>query len=439
MIRLLVLLTLVSITACAQARQPAGGPPVEHPPRVVDVVPEPYSVLTALDRPVVFRFDERLSERLQGVREWRDAVIVSPETSEVRVRRGRRQVSVSLAGGWQPGLVYRVTVLPVLRDLFNNVIPEPIELVFSTGAPIAETAVAGVIEDRLTGDAVASAWVEATHVEHGHTYVAMTDTAGFFALRHLPVGGYDILAWLDMNRNRVADFAEPQGEASVALAEGDTVVVEMRLLPGDTTPARLLRAESLDSLTIELNFDDYFEPGPVEGTAAIYSLPDSTFVGHGTLLHGTALDSLRVARQEAAAAAADTLPADTLPADTVPREAQPDTPRAAPPPAAAADRATRRAADPARPPLPARVLLVVLDTALEPETAYFVVVADVTNIHGVPGGGGTASFRTPAAPAPPAEAPPDEAPPDEAPPDEAPPDEAPPDEAPPDEAPSSSR
>jgi hypothetical protein len=421
MIRPLLLLALVSIAACAQARQPAGGPPVEHPPRVVDVTPEPYSVLTALDRPVVFRFDERLSERLQGVREWRDAVIVSPETSEVRVRRGRRQVSVSLAGGWQPGLVYRVTVLPVLRDLFNNVIPDPIELVFSTGAPIAETAVAGVIEDRLTGNAVAAARVEATHLEDGHTYVAMTDTAGFFALRHLPVGGYDVLTWLDLNRNRVPDFAEPQDEASVALAEGDTVVVEMRLLPGDTTPARLLRAEALDSITIELNFDDYFEPGPVEGTAAVYTLPDSTFVGRGTLLHGTALDSLRIARQEAAAAAADTLPADTLPMET-----QPDTAGAAPQRPADADRQARRPADPARPPLPARVLLVELDTALEWETAYFVVVADVANIHGVPGGGGTASFRTPPAPEQPADAPPAEVPPDEVPPDEVPPDEAPP-------------
>lgn len=412
MTRVLVLLLATTAIACAQARQPAGGPPVEHPPRVVEVSPEPFAYVTRLDRPVIIRFDERISERLEGVREWADAVIVSPETGAVRVSRGRRHVEVSLEGGWQPDLVYRVVLLPVLRDLFNNVVEEPVELVFSTGAPIPETALAGFVEDRLTGRSMDGVRIEATHGDDGHTYVALTDTAGFFALRHVPAGAYDLKGWVDQNRNRVADFSEPQDSARFALADGDTVVVELQLLPRDTTPARLLRAEPMDSIMVELGFDDYFEPGPMDGNAAVYRLADSTFVADGTLFHATKLDSLREAEREAARAAADTLPA-AAEQDTAVAEL-PDPP----PPVRREDRQEpRRPAPPDRPRLPSRELILVLPEPLEPETRYYVQVSDVTNIHGVSGGGGTAAFRTPQAPRPEETVPPpDEAtpPPDDA-------------------------
>jgi hypothetical protein len=438
-----MLVGLAALVGCAQPRQPTGGPPVEQPPQVVEVQPEAYGMLTELDRPVMIRFDSRLSERLQGVSSLTDAVLVSPETGEVRVRRGRRHLQVSLAGGWQPGLVYRVEVLPVLRDLFNNVRTEPVELVFSTGAAIPETAVAGFVEDRITGRPVPGARVEATHGDAGHVYVSLTDSTGFFALRHIPAGGYDLQAWLDRNRNRQADFAEPQDAAPFDLAAADTVVVELALLPRDTTATRLARATVIDSTKIELTFDDYFapQPGPVEGTARVYLLPDSTYAAGGTLFHATRLDALRALDAEAEAAAAALVPADTAVADTAPI--------AAPPPAGRQQQPGRLPGrEPAQPerPLPARELVLLLDRRLEPETSYFVVVEGVSNIQGVTGGGGTAAFTMPARPAvpdvqdleptdptapdpdapPPATLPPDTIPPDSIPPDSIPPDSIPP-------------
>jgi hypothetical protein len=420
MIRAVPALALVlagTMAACAQPRQPAGGPPVEHAPRVVDVSPEPFEVLSDLRRPVIIRFDERLSERLEGVREWRDAVIVSPETGEVRVRRGRRHIEVSLAGGWQPGLVYRVEVLPVLRDLFNNVREESVELVFSTGAPVPETALAGFVEDRITGRPVRGARIAATHGEAGHTYVALTDSAGFFALRHVPAGPYEVLGWVDQNRNQVADFGEPQDVESVNLTAADTAVIELQLLARDTTAARLLRAAVTDSQTVELGFDDYFAPGPVDGRARVYRAADSTFVVEGELFHATRLDSLRQADLDAARAEAgqETDPPED---QEEPRRDPRQRPQAQP----------RAPEAPARGPLPARELILRLPGPLEPETSYFVVVTGVTNIQGVPEGGGRASFRTPAAPdPPPAPAAPPPAPDPAAPPPDPDPDAPPPD------------
>jgi hypothetical protein len=402
MTRLALLAAVGLLLACAQPRQPTGGPPVVDPPRVVAVSPAPYSVLTDLGRPVVIRFDDRLSERLEGVRSLEEAVLVSPETGEVRVRRGRRELRVSVAGGWQPGLVYRVVVLPVLRDLFGNVRAEAVELVFSTGAPIPETAVAGFVEDRLTGRVVANARVHATHRDDARTYMAVTDTAGFFSLRHVPEGSYDVVAWLDQNRNRAVNYAEPQDSGFFTLAVRDTVILEMGLLPGDTTPARLTRAEPIDSTKVRLSFDDYFEPGPVEGRARVYRAEDSTFVAFGELLHATRLDSLLAAERAAAEAAADTAPAVDIPRPPA------DSPAVDAPRPPADGRAVREGIErrpgarqaPEASPLPARELVLVLPAPLAVETAYYVVVEDLVNIRGIPGGGGTATFRTLAARAP---------------------------------------
>jgi hypothetical protein len=385
--RVVLLVAAGVAVGCAQPRQPEGGPPVVTPPRVVAVSPAPYSVLTDLRQPVVIRFDERLSERFEGVQDLRDAVLISPRTGDVRARRGRRHLEIAVEGGWQPDRVYRVEVLPVLRDLFNNVRREPIDLIFSTGAPIPETAVAGFAEDRITGNPARGARVEATRDGDPVPYVAVADSAGFFALRELPPGDYGVQVWVDQNRNRIRDFAEPQDHARLTIVGGDTVVVEMGLLPGDTTPARLVRAAVVDSTRIQLAFDDYFEPGPIDGTGRIYRTADSTFLAYGELHHATRLDSLRALDRAAEeAVAADTLrpaPADPLPA------------RAARPPARA-----ERQATPGRE-LPARELILALPMTLIPGTAYFVVVEGVTNIQGVPGGGGTASFQVPALPDPP--------------------------------------
>lgn len=379
---------LLGAAACAQPGTPPGGEIDRSPPRVIGVTPEPFDTIRDLSRPVVFRFDERLSERLEGVAELRDAVLVSPETGEVRADRGRRSVEVSLAGGWREGLVYRVVVLPVFRDLFQNLRVEPSELVFSTGAPILESAVAGFVSDRITGEAVVGARIRATRRSDDITYVAVTDSAGFFAVRHAPAGDYDLSAWQDVDRDRERDFFEPGDSSQVALAVGDTAVLELRLLPGDTTPARLARAEPLDSVTIRLLFDDHFAPGTVGGSGDVMRAEDSTHVAAGRLLHGTRLDSLRAARSE---------PADTVGADTA-AVAEPGVqPAPAEPPPA------RRQAAPASDsePLPSRELLLLLQAPLAPESVYYVVVEGVTNINGVPGGGGSARFQMPSAPPPP--------------------------------------
>ena len=114
-------LAIALASACARTGAPPGGPRDDAPPQVIAVRPEPMSTIEPTDRPVVIEFEERISER--GVE---DAIYVSPATGSVDVSQGRRDIEVRIAGGWQPGRVYRVVVEPKIRDLFDNEIPRPI-------------------------------------------------------------------------------------------------------------------------------------------------------------------------------------------------------------------------------------------------------------------------------------------------------------------------
>jgi hypothetical protein len=97
--------------------------------------------------PVVFRFDERISERNFSERSS------SCRRSTARCASSGRgnEVRVRIDGGWRPDRIYRVVLLPGVRDLFGNIRQEPAEIVFSTGPPIPSTAIAGIVMDRITG------------------------------------------------------------------------------------------------------------------------------------------------------------------------------------------------------------------------------------------------------------------------------------------------
>lgn len=456
-------LATAGVGACARQGTPPGGPEDRRPPVVVSTVPDTFAALDEPFRgPVVFRFDERISERV-GSGTLDDAVIVSPRTGQVRASAGRDRIEVSMGGGFQPGLVYRVRLLPVVRDMFNNELRAPFEIVFSTGGDLTESAVAGLAWDRTTGEGVPELDVVAI-AEDSTLYPSRTDSAGIYALRYLPPGRYQIRAWEDRNRNDEVDARELQGARAVLLNGPDTLVLNVGVLLPDTSAATLTRADVLDSLTLAVTFDDFFDPGvPSEQVSVSLIREDGEAPAIERLFHeheyrtwvGEIADSLerldsiamvaRAAAAERARAAADTtaLPdttvvrdtlqvrdtarvrdtlqardtaqvrdtlqardttgaADTtLAVDTVVAGAagRPGLPPALPPEAGAQAPRGRApgaaAAEPTTPdgdPLPGRRLVVRLEEPLVPNTAYQLEVRGVTNLNGIPLGGGEAAI-----------------------------------------------
>ncbi|MBX6363291.1 MAG: Ig-like domain-containing protein [Gemmatimonadetes bacterium] len=362
-----LLAAVVVATSCARVMSPPGGKVDRTAPQLVSTQPEQLAVVPGWTKPVVFKFDERISEK--GVT---DALaIVSPDTVPVEVHRSGSEIRVRPKGGWQPGRIYQVVLQPAFSDLFGNQRKEPAMLVFSTGPQIPSTVIAGLVRDRITDRPISGARVEAR--QGGTTpltYVTVTDSGGFYALRHVPVGAYAVTIFQDRNRNGKVDERESWGEVSATLRSAtDTAVLnELALLPRDTTPARLTRAEVRDSLQIRLTIDDYLDPyQPLNARAMLWKLPDSTQIPVRRLYY----------------------PKDFEAAQAKPAAGRRDSTRVAAAPTAS-ERDTVR--------LPVQELVLVPATPLPPKTRLRVALRDLTNINGLRGGGGSVVTETPAPP-----------------------------------------
>lgn len=363
---------------CARAAAPPGGPPDVIPPFVVEVLPDTFALPEERVERVTIRFSERISER-PSTGSWVDAVTVSPESGEVRVRHRRDALEVEVEEGFREGRVYRVSLAPVVRDLFQNTMLDPFELVFSTGPAFEPTVLAGLVWDRITGEPLRDHRVEAASGDStADRHVARSDSAGIFALRYVPSGAYRVVAFPDRNRNRILDAGEPRGSTSATLAAGDTVVTMLSVLAPDTTPAAVTRVELADSVTIRVVTDDALDPEvPLDGVRwRLLRAADSVEVPiiRGAY-HPAGLEALREADREAAG----------LPAE---EEEPPPTPRAA------AGRGARTTTPDGRP-LPAREFFLPLSIPLVRGEPHVLEVEGIVNLHGIPGGSGRGTLERP--------------------------------------------
>ena len=351
-------------SACAHVEPPSGGPEDKERPEILTTRPDTLAVVPNWDSPVVLVFNERISER--GIE---DAVLVSPRTSPVQVERGSDEIRVSLRRGWQPGIIYHVTVRPVVQDLFNNTLARPVSVVFSTGPAIPNTALAGSVVDRITGKGEPDIRVEAILRADSLVYAVPTDSAGGFAIPHIPTGSYLVRAFRDINRNRALDSYEPRDTTVAEIAATDSASVQLSVVAPDSTPAKLASASLSSDSIVELRFDDYLDPSQSFVPAQV-QIVDTTGVF-------VPVASVALGREGGGAPALS--PRDTAATGA----ATPDTARAPAPPAAE---------------LPSQTLVVELAAGarLTPGMRYRATVRDVRNVVGLVGSGET-TFQAPAA------------------------------------------
>jgi len=426
-------LAIGGLASCARQGSPPGGPPDRLPPEVISTRPDTFAEIERLDGPIRIQFSERISEQPVGGGRLDGAVLVSPREGPVRVRHRRDALEVELLGGVRPNQVYRVTLFPVIQDLFSNSMEAPFEFVFSTGGEYHTNAVAGMVVDRITGQTLEGAEVFA-HPDWTDTldlvYVSRTDTSGIFAFRYMPAGPYRVQAFQDRDLDQELDPFEVQGEQLIFVSEGDTILnADIVVLMPDTLPARLASVVLADSARVRLTFDDYLDPlTPLGGvTVTLEPRPDTTDEGiHAPppppavreVIHEHQFEAWRdsvralaevadsvaaVATRDSAEAVGDSAAmaeADSLIAALTARSR------------AGAARVPAPRANIARPPsqgprslldgtpLPTQSLITVFENPFPAGSAYHVRVEGVTNINGLGGGGGEGVIRREAAPDP---------------------------------------
>lgn len=341
-------LLVLAFAACAHIEPPPGGPQDTIPPALLLTRPDTFAVVPNFSGPAALVFEDRLSER--GVEE---AVFISPLTSAPNVEHRGNEIRASLRRGWERGRIYQITLLPGLQDLWNNQLGQATTLVFSTGPAIPNTRVAGIVLDRLTGKPEVGTRVDAVLRPDSLVYSTATDSSGAFTFRWIPEGRYGIRAYRDINRNRAPDLYEANDTAAVTLRAGatDSAAIRLAILPGDTTPPAVASARVADSVSIELQFDDYLDPAQTLGPTQVR-------------ITGPGGQSVTVASTRIGGA--ETQATDTAAANA---------------PAA---------------PLPSQTLSVRLMGPLAPGAEYRIRVDRVRNVRGLTGGGET-TLRTPAA------------------------------------------
>jgi hypothetical protein len=303
-------LGLLALAAgCAKSQEPPGGPPDFRAPIIVAVVPDSGTVQPGFRDAAQFRFDEVISEQSGGKLE--DLVLVSPRPERVQVSWKRDRLEVKPKGGWRPGTVYQVRLLPGISDLRNNRLLTGHELIFSTGPDIPDTRLSGTVINWPAGRLAIRALVEAISgagTADSLVYAAQADSAGEFAMRALPPGAYLLVGTVDENNNRRRDRREAFDSVTIRLDSTEAHVLWSFV--HDTVGPQLRTATQLDSVTVRLEFSQHLRPGPPDsGAVAALLLPDSTPVALDTVLLPAAYDSLRAAeaavRDSLAALAAD--------------------------------------------------------------------------------------------------------------------------------------
>ena len=400
---------------CASTGDPPGGPPRSTPPVLLATIPESGAVLETPPRRVELDFDEVIGERIAAPQPTlAGAVLVSPVTKPVSVGWHRDHITVSVKGGFAPGRIYRVDLLPVIVDLHQNRLKKGRTIVFSTGPAIPATTLSGTVVDWTAGHAAATALVRAVLLPDSLPYLAQTDSVGNFTLTEVPQGQYLVWGILDQNNNRKLDPREGFDTARVALT--DTATVGLYAFTHDTIGPRLRSADFVDSVTVRLTFDRPVGNDVPVDTSMVTVTPMSDSTAPLPLLRvwtPAAFDS--VSKAEAAARAAERAAKDSAARaqaaarDTTHRRAAPvgpPRPAGAPPPlgpgtrrdTTAARRDTSNAAKLlAKRPAPSDTRVVRLGAPLEPGTRYLVLTRGVIGLTGVAGRGRT-TFSAPKPP-----------------------------------------
>lgn len=389
---------VLAAAACASAADPPGGPPDPSPPAVLRVNPESGSVLAEPPRAVEIIFDEVISERISGPRQnIAGAVILSPVDGETRVAWRRNRLEVRPREGFQPGRVYHLQLLPVVRDLRDNRLPRGRVVVFSTGPALPNARLSGTLVDWTGGRAAVNGLIEAVSLPDSLPYRTLTDSSGEFSFPPLPPGEYLVWGVLDQDGDRNRGPREAFDTARVVL--DSAARAELFAFVHDTVGPRIRQMEATDSVTVRVQFDRPIHPAHVIQPAHVMIVSgdgDSTIgVPVAAVLTQRQLDS---ARASSAAARDSGVGRDTLAARAAPRPSPAPTAggvRPAPGGPPVQRDSTRAMRMLAARPQPTDLRFIRLAEPLQPDRRYTVTIDSVRGLAGAVGAARPAQLRPP--------------------------------------------
>ncbi len=283
--KIIALLLLVSLAACARMGSPPGGPEDLQPPRVAEVLPRSDSTGVGLKPELILAFSEKVQKEQAQM-----LVELSPDPGRLYFSWDGPRLRVTPADSLRPDLTYRLRVRPGVTDMHRVKADSSFVSYFSTGAEFDAGEISGTVthaDSGVFGAVVRAAWMKDTTL----VYDTYTDSSGAYRLPYLRTGGYHLLAFRDANSNGSFDYTREPGATATASLIFEPAKVDFTIEAADTTAPVFRSVEAADSLTVRLVFDD-----PLDSLQAFapdsFSLrsPDST--GAAQAVDSVALDKL---------------------------------------------------------------------------------------------------------------------------------------------------
>ncbi|MDB4875755.1 MAG: hypothetical protein JWM41_2201 [Gemmatimonadetes bacterium] len=323
-----------AVAACASSGAPPGGAERHTPPEIVEITVDSGQTNVNI-KSVEFKFDEVVSDRPAGAGAALDQIfLISPRDGAPVVSWHRTRVDVRPRKGFRPNTAYRITMLPGLMDLRNNVRKDTRTIVFSTGPTFPPFKIIGRVFDWAAERPAIGAYVEAiSRPDTNIVYVTATDTAGMFDVGPLPAGTYTVRALIDQNANRIVDRNEKWDTTTVTFATASPSV-ELDAVERDSVPPNVDDVSIIDSVTFRARFDKPLDPAlPLQPALVRVQRPDSTALEVTSVQWANAYDRRRDAQTQDSLRRADTTRArPPAAAPAVPATPTPTGQRPPPPP-----------------------------------------------------------------------------------------------------------
>lgn len=205
---LFYIVVLVLLYSCAQQAAPVGGPKDVTPPRVVESIPENYSV-NFTEKKIKITFNEFIQ-----LNNMQEEFLSSPmmEHPVENKLRGKTLV-IEIQDTITEKTTFTFSFGNAIGDFTENNILKYYEYVFATGEKLDSLSIKGRVIDAFTLEPPEKALVmlydtiyDSVPCKEIPKYLAKTDKNGNFIINNLPDKKYKIFALQDANRNYIYDL-----------------------------------------------------------------------------------------------------------------------------------------------------------------------------------------------------------------------------------------
>jgi uncharacterized protein (DUF2141 family) len=260
------ILAIVALFGCAHQLPPSGGEEDKTPPEIVETYPRSGTVNFDDDR-IELTFSEYVQKRSLP-----EAVFVSPAIEGgLEYEWSGKSVEILLPEDLREDATYTFTVGTDLVDYNNNNrMASAFQLVFSTGAELANGAIDGTVRERDPSGVMIYAYMttdSANYLSRKPDYVSQAGDDGSYRLRGLNPGTYRVYAVDDEFRDLLFQADQdrvglPSRDPTISREDSLAAGLDFFLIEYDTTAPEFASATMTDSFHAVAEFTE-----PIDSSA----------------------------------------------------------------------------------------------------------------------------------------------------------------------------